>query len=80
MKVTKKERAEFETIEAEVEALEAAAVSAQAALDEANAQARRPSLREIADLAGAVSAARAAADAKMERYMELDELIAEAEA
>ena len=79
MKVTKKERAEYETIEAEVEALEAAAVSAQAALDEANSGKQRLSMNEKLDIASEASRARTAADKKMERYLELDELISEAD-
>ena len=79
VKVTKKERAEFETIEAEVEALEAAAVSAQAALDEANSGKQRLSMNEKLDIASEASRARTAADKKMERYLELDELISEAD-
>ena len=79
-KVGKKERKEFETIEAEVEALEAAAAEAVAALDAANAQPRRPSMGEMLELAGAVSSAQEAAEQKMARYLELAELIEEAEA
>ena len=75
VKVTKKDRKEYETIEAEVEAAEVAAAEAQAALDAANSGARRPKPAEILELAGAASAARKAADAKMERYVELEELM-----
>ena len=78
-KVSKKERAEYATIEAEVEALEAAAVSAQAALDEANSGKQRLSMNEKLDIASEASRARTAADKKMERYLELDELISEAD-
>ena len=52
-----------------------AAVKAQAALDEANSGASRLSQKAVLALAGESSAARRAADRKMERYMELDELI-----
>ena len=75
IKVSKKERLEYATIEAEVEELEMAAVKAQAALDEANSGASRLSQKAVLALAGESSAARRAADRKMERYMELDELI-----
>ena len=56
-KVSKKERAEFATIEEKVEELELLAVEAQKALDDANAMARRPSQSAILELAGQVSAA-----------------------
>jgi hypothetical protein len=75
VKVSKKERKEYETIEAEVEELELAAVRAQEALDEANAGKAGLSLKEKMAVAGACTAARRAADEKMERYLELDELI-----
>ena len=45
---------------------------------EANSGARRLSTSEMMELAGVASEARKAADAKMERYMELDELMCEA--
>ena len=80
VKVSKKDRKEYETIEAEVEALEIAAAEAEAALEEANNAARRLSTNEMMDLASAASDARRAADLKMERYIELEELIAEADA
>jgi ATP-binding cassette subfamily F protein uup len=76
VKVTKKERQEYATIEEEVEALEAAAAEAQAALDEANNGPKRLSSSEIMEIASAASVARKRADEKMERYIELDELIA----
>ena len=75
IKVSKKERLEYATIEAEVEELEMAAMKAQAALDEANSGASRLSQKAVLALAGESSAARRAADRKMERYIELDELI-----
>ena len=75
VKVSKKERLEYATIEAEVEKLEMAAVKAQAALDEANSGAIRLSQKAVLALAGESSAARRAADRRMERYLELDELI-----
>ena len=78
--MSKKERAEYATIEAKVEELELLAVAAQTALDDANAQARRPSQSEVLDLAGQVSATRKAADDLMERYMHLDEMISQADA
>ena len=61
-KVSKKERAEFATIEEKVEELELLAVEAQKALDDANAMARRLSQSAILELAGQVSATRKAAD------------------
>ena len=79
-KVSKKLRDEYASIEAEVEALEVAAAKAQAALDDANSAARRVSASEMMDIASAASEARQAADAKMERYIELEELISEADA
>ena len=75
IKVTKKERKEYETIEAEVEELELAAIKAQEALDEANAGKSGLSLKEKMAVASACTAARRAADERMERYVELDELI-----
>ena len=56
------------------------AAEAQAALDEANSGTKRLSSREILAIAGAASEARKAADAKMERFLELDELITQADA
>ena len=79
-KVTKKDRDEYATIEAEVERLEVAAVKAQAALDQANSAARRLSSREMLEIASAASAARRAADEKRERYLYLEELISQADA
>ena len=79
-KVSKKDRDEYATIEVEVERLEVAAVKAQAALDQANSAARRLSSREMLEIASAASAARRAADEKMERYMYLEELISQADA
>lgn len=79
VKVTKKDRAEYETIEADIEALELAAQEAQAALDEANANARGHS-SALLDLAQAASTARRRAEEKMERFIELDELISAADA
>ena len=80
VKVSKKDRDEYATIEVEVERLEVAAVKAQAALDQANSAARRLSSREMLEIASAASAARRAADEKMERYMYLEELISQADA
>ena len=80
VKVSKKDREEYATIEEDVEALELAAAEAQAALEEANNAPRRPKPAEMMELAGAASDARKAADAKMERYMELEELMEAANA
>ena len=79
IKVSKKEREEYATIEADCEALEVAAAEAKAALEEANSSARRLSSREMMDIASAASDARRAADEKMERYLELEELITTAD-
>jgi len=78
LKVSKKERQEYETIEAEVEELEIAAVRAETALAEANAG-KRLKQSEVLALAGESTAARIAADKKMERYMELEELMTAAD-
>ena len=80
VKVSKRERDEYATIEAEVEALEIVAVEAQAVLDAANGAARRLSPREMMALASSASNARRAADEKMERYLELEELMIQANA
>ena len=74
VKVSKKDREEYATIEADVEALEVAAVAAQAALDEAKGL----KMNEMLDLASAATNARALADKKMERYLELEELMEQA--
>ena len=79
VKVSKKERKEYATIEAEVEELEIVAAKAVAALEEANNGNRRLSMNETLDLANDVSDTRRAADAKMERYIFLDELITAAD-
>lgn len=78
--MSKKERAEYATIEEKVEELELLATEAQKALDEANAMARRPSQSAILELAGQVSVSRKAADEMMERYLYLDEMISKADA
>jgi len=79
VKVSKKERKEYATIEDEVEVLEIAAAEAQAVLDEANASKKRLSMNDMLELVSKSSAARRAADAKMERYIALDELITAAD-
>ena len=79
VKVSKKERLEYATIEAEVEELEIAAAKAVAALDEANNAKRRLSMMEMMELTSNVSDTRSAADARMERYIVLDELITAAD-
>ena len=78
--MSKKERAEYATIEEKVEELELLATEAQKALDEANAMARRPSQSAILELAGQVSVSRKAADEMMGRYLYLDEMISKADA
>ena len=75
VKVSKKDREEYATIEADVERLELAAAAAQAALDEANNGPRRLKPAEVLELASAASDARKAADAKLDRYVELEELM-----
>ncbi len=74
-KVGKREKAEYETIEADIDALEAAATTAEAALEEAKASTRRMPQMELLALASAASSARRAADEKMERYLELEEMM-----
>ena len=78
-KVSKKERKEYETIEAEVEELEMAALAAAALVEEANSNKKRLGMNEMLELVSKASDARRAADAKMERYIELDELITAAD-
>jgi len=80
IKVSKKDREEYAVIEAQVEALEIAAAEAQAKVDEANAGKKRLSMNDMLDLVGEAQAAREAADARMERYIVLDELITTADA
>ena len=78
-KVSKMDRKEYETIEAEVEELEIAAAEAAAAVEEANTKNKRLSMNEMLELVKKSSNARAAADARMERYIVLDELITAAD-
>ena len=78
--MSKKDRAEYATIEAKVEELELKAVAAQTALDDANAAQKRPSQSAVLELAGQVSTARKEADDIMERYLHLDEMISQADA
>jgi len=74
-KFGKRERDEYATIEADVEALEAAAAAAEAALGEAqSAKTRRPQM-ELMELANQASIARRALDDKMNRFLELEELM-----
>ena len=74
-KFSKREKEEYATIEAEIDVLEAAAVKAEAELEEAKlAKPRLPQMQLLA-LAGAGSDARRAADAKMNRYIELEEML-----
>merc|ERR1712070_1332481 len=79
IKVTKKERQEYETIEEEVEELEIAAVMAEQELEE-QSKLKRLDQSEMLELARKSSAARRAADAKMERYLELEEKVSAADA
>mmetsp|Transcript_19525 Transcript_19525/g.25804 ORF Transcript_19525/g.25804 Transcript_19525/m.25804 type:complete len:238 (+) Transcript_19525:380-1093(+) len=76
IKVTKKERMEYATIESEVEELEIAAAKAQAAVD---SMARSLSMNDQLKLVSECDNARRAADQKMERYIVLDELITAAD-
>ena len=81
VKVSKKERAEYETIEAEVGALEVACAEAEAAFEEAKSRtSKRLTLTEQMAMADAALSARKAADEKLERYLELEELISKADA
>jgi hypothetical protein len=80
VKVSKKEREEYASIEAEVEALEIAAAEAQRKADEGNAAKPRLPMNELLALADAVSSSRRAADMRLERYIELEELISKADA
>ena len=80
VKVSKKERAEYETIEAEVEALEVACAEAEAAFEEAKSKTAKKSVTQQMAMADAAQCARKAADEKLERYLELEELISKADA
>ena len=77
-KLGKAEREEYATIEADIEALEAAVVQAEVAFEESKTSKRRLGQMEMLEVFSAASDARAALDAKMERYLELDEMFAEA--
>ena len=74
-KFGKREAAEYETIEEDIEALEALAAEAEAEVEAAKG--RRVGQMEMLALVSAASDARQAVDAKMERFLELEELIAE---
>jgi len=74
-KVGKREREEYATIEADIEALEAALAKAEADLEEANSSKQRPAQMELLALAAAASDARSALDDKMERFLELEDLM-----
>ena len=80
VKVSKKEREEYANIEAEVEALEIAAAEAQRKSEEGNAATPRLPMNELLALADAVTSSRSAANKRMDRYIELEELIAMADA
>jgi len=80
VKVSKKERAEYETIEAEVEALEVACAEAEAAFEEAKSKTAKKSVTQQMAMADAAQCARKAADEKLERYLELEDLISKADA
>jgi ABC-type multidrug transport system ATPase subunit len=75
VKVTKKDREEYATIEAEVEALEIAAAEAHANMEAGNAAKPRLPMNDLLALADAASASRRAADERMERYLELEEIM-----
>ncbi|EOD12548.1 hypothetical protein EMIHUDRAFT_247380 [Emiliania huxleyi CCMP1516] len=69
------EKAEYATIEADVAELEAAAAKAEAELQEVIASRKRlPQMQQLA-LVNAAAAARRAADDKMDRYLELEEML-----
>ena len=76
-KFGKKEKEEYATIEADIETLEAAAAKAAAVFEEAKSAQPRVAQMELLALASAEADARAAADAKMERYLELEDMLAE---
>ena len=80
VKVSKKDREEYATIEAEVEELEIAAAEAHRKMEEGNAAKPRLPMNDLLALADAASASRRAADKRMERYIELEELMAKADA
>ena len=71
-------RAADATIEADIEALEAAAAEAEAVYEEAKSSAKRLGQMELLALVSAASDARKAVDSKMERYLVLEEMMAEA--
>jgi len=78
-KFGKREKAEYATIEADVAELEAAAAKAEAELQEVIASRKRlPQMQQLA-LVNAAAAARRAADDKMDRYLELEEMLELAE-
>jgi ABC-type multidrug transport system ATPase subunit len=79
-KFGKREREEYDTIEADIEALEAAVATAESELEQGNAAKPRLPQMELLALASAASEAHRALDEKMERYLELEEMIAVAEA
>ena len=76
-KVGKKEKDEYATIEVDIEALEAEVAKAEAELEEGNNAKPRLGQMELLALVMAASEARKALDDKMERYLELEELMAD---
>ena len=75
LKAGKREREEYATIEEDIEALEALAAKADAELEEAKSATKRLGQMEMLDLVMAASDARKAVDEKMERFLELEELL-----
>mmetsp|Transcript_6923 Transcript_6923/g.5754 ORF Transcript_6923/g.5754 Transcript_6923/m.5754 type:complete len:90 (-) Transcript_6923:97-366(-) len=76
IKVTKKERMEYATIESDVQELEIAAAKAQAVVENMPGGL---SMNDQLELVSESGKARRAADEKMERYLVLDELITAAD-
>jgi ATP-binding cassette subfamily F protein 3 len=75
-KLGKRERDEYATIEADIEELEVAAAKAQADMEEGNGATKRLPQMELLALASAAMDAQRALDEKMERYLELEEMMA----
>ena len=65
--------AEYDEIEAKVEATEEAALAAESALTEARS--RRATMTEMSQLASASSTARRVADQTVSRWIELEEMV-----
>ena len=77
LKFGKRERAEYAAIEAEIDALETAAAKANAEEEEAKSGNKRLGQMELLAIVSAASQARSMLDQKLERYMELEDLMAQ---